>query len=181
METYVVNLFGAPGSGKSVTKADLFAMLKKMDVDCEEVVEFARELMYSGGSYILNDQLIVAGEQHRRVFMLDGKTKFILTDSPLLLSSVYNQYNKRVHGKEFDELLLSIHNRQNNINFFLPLPERYEVQGGRQQKNKSDAQKIGDDIEAMLCKNGIGYVTLGNLKTRAEDIISGLKSKGLLG
>ena len=44
--TLVVNLYGAPGSGKSTGAAYLFSRLKMNGVDCEYVPEFAKSAVW---------------------------------------------------------------------------------------------------------------------------------------
>lgn len=42
-KTLVINLFGAPGSGKSSGAAYIFSQLKKLGIDCELVTEYAKD------------------------------------------------------------------------------------------------------------------------------------------
>ena len=42
-ETLVVNLYGAPGSGKSTGAAYIFAELKMLGINCELITEFASD------------------------------------------------------------------------------------------------------------------------------------------
>ena len=42
----VINIFGGPGTGKSVTAAKLFAELKIQNKNCELITEYAKELVY---------------------------------------------------------------------------------------------------------------------------------------
>ena len=42
----VVNLFGAPGAGKSTGAAYIFAMLKMAGINAELVTEFAKDKVY---------------------------------------------------------------------------------------------------------------------------------------
>ena len=41
--TIVVNLIGGPGSGKSTTAAGLFYNLKKLGINCEMALEYAKD------------------------------------------------------------------------------------------------------------------------------------------
>ena len=43
MKTIVVNLFGAPGAGKSTGAAYIFALLKMAGIEAELVTEFAKD------------------------------------------------------------------------------------------------------------------------------------------
>lgn len=44
----VINLFGAPGAGKSTLAADIFSKLKRRQVKCELITEFAKDCVYEG-------------------------------------------------------------------------------------------------------------------------------------
>ena len=44
--TLVVNLYGAPGSGKSTGAAYIFAKLKMLGVNCELITEFAKDKVW---------------------------------------------------------------------------------------------------------------------------------------
>lgn len=89
-QTTYINLLGGPGLGKSTIAAEVFAGLKWQGVLCELVTEFAKGIVWDGHADILHDQLFVFTNQHRMMKRLDGKVDFVITDSPLLLSLVYN-------------------------------------------------------------------------------------------
>ena len=63
----VINIFGAPGAGKSTTAAALFALMKLEGYKVELVTEHAKDLTYSESFKELNDQLKVFGEQNHRM------------------------------------------------------------------------------------------------------------------
>jgi len=52
----VVNLFGAPGAGKSTGAAYIFAMLKLMDLNVELITEFAKDKVYEETKKVWNNQ-----------------------------------------------------------------------------------------------------------------------------
>lgn len=90
MTTYIC-LFGGPGSGKSTTASGLFHQMKTSGYSVELVSEFAKEVVYDGNSDLLTNQLYVFSEQFHRQFRLLNKVDWVITDSPLLLSSIYFQ------------------------------------------------------------------------------------------
>lgn len=49
----VINLFGAPGAGKSTGAAIVFAELKKRGVNAELVTEFAKDKTWEGNAIAL--------------------------------------------------------------------------------------------------------------------------------
>jgi len=50
-----VNLFGAPGSGKSTCAAYTFAKLKMLGVNCELVTEFAKDKTWEKNFTVLSN------------------------------------------------------------------------------------------------------------------------------
>lgn len=49
----VINLFGAPGAGKSVASAYIFSKLKMKNINCELVTEFAKDLTWEKREFAL--------------------------------------------------------------------------------------------------------------------------------
>lgn len=62
-ETLVVNLYGAPGSGKSTGAAYIFAKLKMLGVNCELITEFAKDKVWENNLEVFNNQLYILGKQ----------------------------------------------------------------------------------------------------------------------
>ena len=66
----VINIFGGPGTGKSVTAARLFAELKLQHKNCELVTEFAKELTYDESYRVMENQIWIFANQHQRMYHL---------------------------------------------------------------------------------------------------------------
>ena len=101
--TKVINFFGGPGVGKSTIASGIFHELKKKDCNCEYVSEYAKDVVWEGTTNLLENQIHVFSEQLRRQWRLINKVEYIITDSPLLLSSVYYEYytkNKNIFFSE---------------------------------------------------------------------------------
>lgn len=94
MKQKVINLYGGPGTGKSITATMLFAKMKLAGINCEYVSEFAKELAWQFSSNsedlkALLAQEYVFAQQHFRMRRCSGEVEYIITDSPLLISKVY--------------------------------------------------------------------------------------------
>src|SRR5574344_1019681 len=88
-KTVVINMFGAPGVGKSTTAAMAFALLKMKGVDCELSSEFAKDLVWECRYETFKDELYIFAKQSHKLFRLLGKVDAVVTDHPLLLTAFY--------------------------------------------------------------------------------------------
>lgn len=148
METIVMNFFGGPGTGKSTTCAEVFAYLKRHNINCEMALEYAKDKVWEKSSHVLDNQLYVFGKQYHRIKRLVGQVDFVLTDSPLLNSiSYYEDTNPY-----FPQLVLEEHRRLDNLNFFLERSKQYNPAGRLQTEDKAREldtriRKLLDDLE----------------------------------
>lgn len=147
----VINLFAGPGSGKSTTCAGLFSKLKLAGINCEMVLEYAKELVWENNLETLDDQIYIFAEQLHRLNRLKDKVDVIITDSPLLLSIIYNKSNSLY----FNRLVKEQFNKFNNINYYIKRNNVFNP-AGRIQNLKQALEK---DIEIynMLLNNKINY------------------------
>lgn len=155
MDTLIVNLYGAPGAGKSTGAAYVFAMLKSKGINAELVTEFAKDKTWENSIEVLKNQAYVFGEQYARIMRLVGKVDVIVTDSPILLSLVYNSTEPK---ESFNNYVLSLDRQLNNINYYLVRTKKY-LQVGRNQ-SEDEASSIGSDIIKMLNTYDIRYTQL---------------------
>lgn len=58
----IVNLYGAPGSGKSTGAAYIFASLKMMGVNAELVTEYAKDKVWEETREVFNNQAYIFGK-----------------------------------------------------------------------------------------------------------------------
>ena len=106
MKTYIINLFGPSGCGKSSGAAYIFSKLKMAGVSCELVPEYAKDKVWENNEEIFNpmNQVYIFGKQFYRISRLIGQVKYVITDSPILLSNVYcNSPTLEKHFKDTKE------------------------------------------------------------------------------
>lgn len=153
----VVNLFGGPGTGKSTTMAGLFHLLKRADIDCEMVPEFAKDAVWEERYRTLSNQIYVFGKQYHRIHRVHDKVDVTVTDSPILLSIYYDRhYEPETAFEHFPALIIEAHNRMNTLNVFLVRKKKYNSNGRMQTEEQ--AKQIDIDVMAMLDENNIPYV-----------------------
>ena len=80
----LVNLFGAPGAGKSTGAAYIFSQLKMAGINAELVTEFAKDKVWEESKEPFNNQAYIFGQQYFRISRCADKVDVIVTDSPPL-------------------------------------------------------------------------------------------------
>ena len=162
-ETLVINLIGGPGSGKSTCASGVFYKLKQLGVNCELSLEFAKDKVWEGSVDVLDDQLYVFGKQYHRLYRLNGKVDVIITDSPLLVSILYN----KTKSNYFNDLVVEQYNSFNNLMFFINRPDEYQTEGRLQKKEaaktidmmtKDMLEKYNIPFEEVSCEHAVDYI-----------------------
>ena len=139
-ETLIVNLTGAPGAGKSTGAAYIFSKLKMLGIDAELATEFAKDKVWENNPTPFENQAYIFGKQSYRLSRVSGKVEVIVTDSPLLLSIIYNN-DKRLTDN-FNETVKDVWNSYNNITYFVNRVKPYNPNGRHQTEEESDALSI---------------------------------------
>jgi len=151
MSTILVNLFAGPGTGKSTSCAQIFSELKWKGINCEMTLEYAKDKIWEESYKVLDTQAYIFGKQLLRIKRLQGKVDVIITDSPLLLTLIYDK-SKNINFKNF---VLDTHNEFQNINIFLNREKPYRTEGRMQTAD--EAVIVDNNIKRMLIENDINY------------------------
>jgi hypothetical protein len=159
----VINLFAGPGSGKSTTCAGVFAKLKLAGVNCEMALEYAKDKVWEESNKVLDDQIYVFGKQLHRIFRLKDKVDIVITDSPILLSIIYD----KTGNKYFSDLVLNQFNNFDNRNYFIERTTVYNPKGRLQTED--EAKEIDKVLLDLLKDCNIEYDSVG--KSEAVDYI----------
>ena len=154
MKTLVVNLFGAPGSGKSTGAAYIFAMLKMMGINAEIATEFAKEKVWEENQCPFKSQPYIFGKQNYRLIRLSGKVDVIITDSPILLSAYYSKDDP----SSFRWFVEDAFDEYNNLNYFIKRDKPYNPKGRFQTEEESN--QVSEDMQKFLDDCRIKYTTL---------------------
>ena len=147
----VINLFAGPGSGKSTSCAGIFAKLKLAGVNCEMALEYAKDKVWENSHEVLDDQIYVFGKQLHRIFRLKNKVDVVITDSPILLSVIYD----KTKNKYFKDLVIDQFNNFENRNYFIRRDTVYNPKGRLQTED--EAKKIDAILIDLLEDCKINY------------------------
>lgn len=149
--TIVVNLFGAPCAGKSTAAAYIFALLKMAGINAELVTEFSKDVVWEEAKEPFNTQAYIFGQQLFRQNRCNGKVDVIVTDSPILLSIIYN------HEPDYDFTRYVLHcfDLFNNMNYYINRTHGFVESGRVHSEEQSDI--IARQIKYLLNRYNIPF------------------------
>lgn len=154
----VINLFGSPGSGKSTLRAGLFYEMKIAGYNVEEVTEYAKDMVWENRTNIFNDQLYMLGKQNRKLLRLEGKVDYVITDSPVILGTMYMDGMNAPYVNTLTNLVVEVFKSYDNYNFLLHREHDY-IELGRNQ-NEQEAELLFANIRKLLSDNNFDYIDL---------------------
>lgn len=157
-EPIVINGYGGPGAGKSTACLEITAALKKEGYNAEYVQEYAKELVYEKDIEMLDGspehQYEILKEQTRRMDRLYDQVDFIVTDSPVMLNTIYNKQLT----PEYESLVNELQGEYINYSFFMERDASNFEKEGRIH-NLTESIEKDNEIKDMLQKNEIKYKT----------------------
>lgn len=115
----LINIFGSPGSGKSTFALFLTGELKMRGLDAEYAPEYIKYLIAKGNCNY--DQLDILHNQYHQIAGFYNNSDIVVTDSPLLLSTIYGENYK--HQKELFSLAQAFNSEFNNHNILIEPPK----------------------------------------------------------
>lgn len=173
----VVNLYGAPGAGKSTGAAYIFSRLKMRGINAELVTEFAKDKVWEESKAVFQNQIYIFGKQYFRISRVQDKVDVVITDSPILLSSFYA--NDPVLGDEFDRMVTKISRSYDSMDVFINRTKPYNGAGRFQTEAESDDLSRG--LHDFLMEHGVACQNYtGDIKgydALVDDILNRLNSK----
>jgi hypothetical protein len=176
-EAIVINLLSGPGAGKSIITAEIFAALKRKYITCEISSEYIKKKLREQALKAVQSQIYIFAKQQFQLFTLRDDVQVTVTDSPILLSAIYDS-TKCEHLRA---LILKEHHKYNNLNYFIErdLGAKYEQEGRYQ--DLEGAKKVDAMVKIFLNDNNIEYKTLNgigelSLKTVIEDVEQKIKN-----
>lgn len=164
--TVVVNLFGEPSAGKSTAAMDITARLKRKGVNAEYVSEFAKDKLYESNQEVFKHQEYIFGKQSFKMGRVSEKVQVIVTDSPLVLSIIYNKNDCLTSN--FDKTVMDVFNSYNNKNYLLTRNHPYENEGRFQ--NEAEARDVRFKLIESLNTLGVSYIMSTSSEKDCESI-----------
>lgn len=153
MDRLLINLFGSPGSGKTVAATSLFAKLKARHLDVVLVSEFAHHKVVEENSVALANQLYIWANQQYNIFCGYRHARVVVTDSPILLGCIYNEGNHSLRTVIEEE-----HKKYNNFNILMELDGSYPYSMMGRCHSYTESLNIGQRIEDLLTELELPFV-----------------------
>ncbi len=163
----VINLFGAPGAGKSTGAAYIFSQLKLKNINAELITEFAKDKVWEENKEVFKNQAYIFGKQSFKMSRCKDKVDVIITDSPLFLSALYN--SDKVLGEDFNNVVLNVFNSYDNFNVFIQRVKPYNPIGRNQTAEESDALAL--ELKNKLQERNIPYLCINGDQASYDSVI----------
>jgi len=194
--TFVVNIYGGPNTGKSVTAAMLYGALAISGKygTVAHVQEYAKELVWKiqkgsvDAQKKLDNQLLVSTVQTDRIVDICGIADIIVTDSPVRAGLIYHNLNV-AEGKTEScenklEVLFKIAERNyNEINIVLERDKSIPFDNKGRIHNEDESHLVDQKIKEMLTIKGIPFTVITNrldivsVISDMEKVFSNVKNK----
>jgi nicotinamide riboside kinase len=159
-----INLFGGPGSGKSVIANYIRAKLSFSGLNTELVSEVVKDWTFIPRTPISSDSFyLLASQAQLEDIRLRAEVDLTISDSPLLLQYFYAMY----HNDPFTPSMLSAALEQEgmypSINIVLQREDKFYDERGRYEK-LDEAKLIDQKMEGMLEDVNVEYVKFSCLE-----------------
>lgn len=170
--SFVVNVVGGPGVGKSTIYSLIYAGLKIQGHSAEQVQERAKSLVWAGQFDVLDNQYYVSTLQNTDLAAVYRKVKFVVTDGSLLHGLYYNRNNStNVCNVELTEKkILQMYNSYANINILLTRGDFPYEQAGRIQ-TRTEAVDVDNELVNILDSHGVVYKVFPSDHRRVDEMI----------
>lgn len=178
----VINLFGAPGTGKSATMLGLGNRLKRMGLSAEITPEYFKELIQEvtpeaykevmrqdSARMRFGGQLQVLAEQNRRLAMHVNSTDFVVSDCPLPLVAFYTSKD---YIPGFHEMANNLFNKYDNVNYLVvPSPtQRHDFENANRVHDAQQSALIQQNLQQFLAEHRVSYQVV-EADDQIEDVI----------
>lgn len=113
----VVNLFAAPGTGKTTTGQLLSGLLSISNYKVEYLPEFAKFATLSNNQSALSDQIYMFAKQQNRLHVLkNAGLDYVIMDGPLPIALLFQPPG---YFKLYEPLVMEVFQSYDNVNFLL--------------------------------------------------------------
>lgn len=144
----VINLFGAPGVGKSTIATGLFTLMKQKGYSVEYVSEYAKDLTWGRDWMGLAHQPLILAQQDFRLFRLKGQVEWVITDSPLPMQIAY--MGDEWLNAQLDVTAWGLYERYENFNVLVGRSSEFGFEAAGRNQNLEQAMVLDNVIDNLF-------------------------------
>lgn len=164
----VVNLIGGPGVGKSILTSDVFSNLKRNFVSAEISPEYIKKKIREKSMKAVQSQIYIFGKQQYQQFTMKDDVDVIVTDSPFILSSIYDVSKCTL----LKALILQEFNKYENMTYYIERNDDVPYEQEGRYQDSDGAKKVDKTVINFLDENAINYKTVKGIGDDTIDLIS---------
>lgn len=165
----VVNLIGGPGVGKSILTAELFAELKREFISAEISPEYIKKKLREKSMKAVQSQIYIFGKQQYQLFTMKDEVDVIVTDSPFILCSIYDD----TRCEALRELILKEFNKYENMTYYIERDDSIEYEQEGRYQDEEGAKEVDNTVKNFLDENNIDYKIVRGIGSHTKADIMG--------
>lgn len=166
-QAIVVNLAGGPGCGKSILASDLFSALKRRFISCELSSEYIKRKLREEAKKVVQNQIYIFAKQQFQLFGMKDNVEVIITDSPIFLSSVYDESN----CKDLKNLIMKEYKRYHNLTYLIERSKDVPYEQEGRYQDQAGAKLVDNKVKKFMDNNKIKYKTIQGIDSPSVDLI----------
>lgn len=169
----VINFVGGPGVGKSIITAETFAKLKRKFMAAEISPEYIKKNLREKSLKAVENQIYIFGKQQYQLYSNKDDVDVVITDSPLIFSSIYDSTNCPF----LKGLILKEFNKYTNVVYYIERDESVAYEQEGRYQNEKGAKKVDTRVIDFMNENGIEYTVLKGI---GEDSLTQVVSETII-
>ena len=151
----IINLFAAPGVGKTTTGQILAGLLSLKGYKVQYIPEFAKFATLSKNEAALSDQIYMFSKQENRLSVLKNtEVDFVIMDGPLPIALLYTPDN---YFKSYFDLVWEVFNSYNNINYRLLRNNSLQYDKFGRKESEEESKILDTRLKELLDSKNIFY------------------------
>jgi len=144
----VINLFAAPGTGKTTTGQILSGLLSMANFKVEYIPEFAKFATLSRNRAALSDQIYMFAKQENRLNVLrDAGLDYIVMDGPLPIALLFQPAD---YYQGYEPLVMEVFRSYENLNFYLSKNPKFAYKTHGRNENEEESRQLDQLLRSVL-------------------------------
>jgi nicotinamide riboside kinase len=160
----VVNLIGGPGVGKTILTHELVAKIKRKFYSCDISAEYIKRKLREQALKVIQSQIYIFGKQQFQLFTMKDDVDVIITDSPILLSAIYDK-SECPHLKA---LIMKEYNSYHNLMYYIERDPSVPYEKEGRYQDLKGAKEVDKKVKDFLYDNNVAYKTLIGIGKRSR-------------